>query len=49
MIKISNEKAAKLAFEYGMARDSKAFGKLFLLTTLSYAELFSYYQAGMFA
>ena len=47
MEKLSNAEAIKLAFEYGKARDSKAFGKLFLRTTLKYAELFSHYAAGM--
>ena len=47
MTKISNAEAIKLAFEYGKARDSKAFGKLFMQTTLKYAELFSHYSAGM--
>jgi hypothetical protein len=47
MEKISNAEAIKLAFKYGKARDSKAFGKLFLQTTLKYAELFSHYAAGM--
>jgi hypothetical protein len=46
MEKISNAEAIKLAFEYGKARDSKAFGKLFLRTTLKYAELFSHYAKG---
>jgi hypothetical protein len=49
MTKISNEEAAALAFEYGKARDSKAFGKLFLRTNLKYAELFAHYQEGMYA
>jgi hypothetical protein len=45
--KLTNDQAAALAFEYGKARDSKAFGKLFLRTTLKYAELFAHYFAGM--
>lgn len=47
MTKLSNDMAAHLAFEYGKARDSKAFAKLFMQTTLKYADLFFYYQAGM--
>ena len=46
MEKLSNAEAIKLAFEYGKARDSKAFGKLFMRTTLKYAELFSHYAKG---
>ena len=45
--KLTNDQAAALAFEYGKARDSKAFGRLFLRTTLKYAELFAHYSAGM--
>ena len=47
MTKLTNDQAAALAFEYGQARNSKAFGKLFLQTTMKYAELFSHYAAGM--
>ena len=47
MTKLTNDQAAALAFEYGKARDSKAFGKLFLRTNLKYSELFSHYAAGM--
>ena len=47
MTKLTNDQAAALAFQYGKARDSKAFGKLFLRTTMKYADLFSHYADGM--
>ena len=50
MTKLTNDQAAALAFEYGKARDSKAFAKLVMrvsVKSMKYAELFSHYAAGM--
>jgi len=52
MTKLSNAVAIKLAFEYGKARDSKAFGKLVLQVSakqMTYSELFGHYRAGMYS
>jgi hypothetical protein len=50
--KLTNDQAAALAFEYGKARDSKAFAKLVLQVSakkMTYAELFAHYRTGMYS
>jgi len=50
--KLTNDQAAVLAFEYGKARDPKAFARLVLQVSvkrMTYAELFGHYRAGMYS
>lgn len=50
MTKLTKDQAAALAFEYGKARDSKAFARLVMrvsVKSMKYSELFSHYAAGM--